>query len=291
LATFAGLTVALLPAPTSSLNVTTAAAPQQQSYVDPTSTGVPAGTVLKVVNADQTITKDGTVIDGWDIHGTVILHAKNVVIKNSIIRGNSTTAGECIVNASASDQAGLQVINSEIVPDYPSVNVGDGICGHDYTISGSNIHDVVDGAGVFGSNVTITNNWIHNLPYYPVAPDHSNGSHNDGIQVEGGDNIHIVGNYISGGDINDNSAIMVSQPVSPVTNLVIVKNFLDWGRYTVRLNPSPSTYLSLVILDDNVIGSHQTYGVYFALVDRGAVVENLRNVWLATGKAAPAQIL
>jgi PKD repeat protein len=278
---------------TSSLNVTAAAAAQQQqSYVDPTSTGVPAGTVLKVVNADQTITKDGTVIDGWDIYGTVILHAKNVVIKNSIIRGgNYTSSGKCLINAAASDQAGLQVIDSELVPDYPSVNVGDGICGHDYSITGSNIHDVVDGAGVFGSNVTISNNWIHNLPYYPVAPDHTNGSHNDGIQVEAGDNIQIVGNYISGGDVNDNSAIMVSQVVGTVSNLVIVKNYLDYGNYTVRLNPSPSTYLSLVILDDNVIGSHQNYGVYFALVNKGAVVENLRNVWFATGKAAPAQLL
>ena len=259
------------------------------TYVAPAATGVPAGTALKVVNANQTITTDGTVIDGWDIHGSVMIHAKNVVIKNSIIRGeNYTSAGKCLINANATDQAGLQVINSELVPDYPSVNVGDGVCGHDYTISGSNIHGEVDGAGVFGANVTIRGNWIHGLPYYAYAPDHSDGSHNDGIQVEGGNNIQITGNNIEGGD---NSAIMVSQPVAPVTNLVITGNFLDYGRYTVRLNPSPSTYLSLVVLTNNVIGSHQTYGQYFALINAGAVVQNSGNVWLATGLTAPVQAL
>jgi hypothetical protein len=59
------------------------------SYPTPACTGVPAGTSLTdlPVDADSsyTVTQDGTIIDGKHVAGTLVVKAKNVVIKNSLI--------------------------------------------------------------------------------------------------------------------------------------------------------------------------------------------------------------
>jgi hypothetical protein len=214
-----------------------------------------------------------------------------VIIRNSIIRGeNYTSAGQCLINAVASTVSNLKIYDSEIVPEYPSVNDGAGICGHDFVATRLNIHGEVDGVDIFGSNATVSSSWIHNLPFYPVAPDHPNGSHNDGIQISGGSGGLITGNNIAGGP-NMNAAVFVAQGMGAVTGLVISSNLLDYGTYTVKLNPSPRPSLALVVIKNNYIGSHQTYGKYAALVQPNAAVQYVNNVWLATGLPAPAQIL
>ena len=170
------------------------------------------------------------------------------------------------------------------------MNVGSGICGHDIAGDRLNIHGEVDGVDIFGSRVTIKSSWIHDLPHYAVAPDHSDGSHNDGIQVSGGAGLLIAGNNISS-CLNCTSAVFVAQGMAPVTGLVISNNLLDYATYTMKLNPSPLPSLALVVIEGNYIGSHQTYGTYAALVDPGATVQYLDNVWLSTGLPAPAQVL
>ncbi|HEY3339432.1 MAG TPA: carbohydrate-binding domain-containing protein, partial [Propionicimonas sp.] len=66
-----------------------AATSTSASTTPSTGYGVPAGTDLKVVNGDITVTKDGTVIDGIDLRGYVIVKADNVTIQNSVIRGGA----------------------------------------------------------------------------------------------------------------------------------------------------------------------------------------------------------
>ena len=71
--------------PSSSASSTTAPPPPPSSGV-PTfpgasNTGVPSGTKLTVHSGLILITTPGTVIDGWDLHGTVIVHAANVTIR------------------------------------------------------------------------------------------------------------------------------------------------------------------------------------------------------------------
>src|SRR5471032_2131868 len=53
----------------------------------PGNTGVPAGTALKVMDGNLTITTAGATYSGLDIHGFVSVQAPDVTIKDSVIRG------------------------------------------------------------------------------------------------------------------------------------------------------------------------------------------------------------
>ncbi|MFN8048095.1 MAG: hypothetical protein U0P48_05900 [Ancrocorticia sp.] len=57
----------------------------------PANVGIPSGVKLKKTTGNMYITKAGTVVDGIDLYGRVIVQAPNVVIKNSFIRGDGTT--------------------------------------------------------------------------------------------------------------------------------------------------------------------------------------------------------
>ena len=75
---------------------TSPAPPSTQScplpaYPDANCTGVPAGTTL-TPSGGLTITTAGTVIDGRDITGQVVVNAPNVTIRNSRIRSNAMFA-------------------------------------------------------------------------------------------------------------------------------------------------------------------------------------------------------
>ncbi|GAB3744829.1 right-handed parallel beta-helix repeat-containing protein [Microlunatus parietis] len=54
-------------------------------------TGVPAGTKLTAYTGPETITENGTVIDGKTVDGALIIRAANVTVRNSIINGSITT--------------------------------------------------------------------------------------------------------------------------------------------------------------------------------------------------------
>ncbi|WP_460794304.1 hypothetical protein, partial [Marisediminicola antarctica] len=62
-----------------------------QVWPDESNTGVPASTVLKPYDGPFTVTTAGTVIDGYDINGTLIIDASDVTIKNSRVTGRIDT--------------------------------------------------------------------------------------------------------------------------------------------------------------------------------------------------------
>lgn len=276
---------------------TTSAAPPaaptapSTSYVSPGATGVPKGTQLTPVYGNIVVRTDGTVIDGQDIHGKVTVLAKNVVIRNSIIRGeNYTVPSQCLIIAIDRAVSNLQVSNSELVPEFPSVNGEVGICGHDFSITGSNIHGTVDGVGAYGSNVTISGNYIHGLAWYAYDPNQTDGSHSDGIQITGGSNITITGNYISPDNPRAGSSLQVASGNSVVGTLRVTGNYMDYGVATVHLNSRGKGQLGPVTMANNTIGGHVTNGDYFGTADAGVLLSLSGNVWAATGKSAPVWI-
>jgi hypothetical protein len=72
------------------------AAPSSCGYPDASNTGVPAGTAL-TPSSSRTITTNGTVLNGLEITGTVIVAADNVTIKNSRIRATAGGSGSYAV--------------------------------------------------------------------------------------------------------------------------------------------------------------------------------------------------
>ncbi|WP_199184204.1 UrcA family protein [Cryobacterium sp. Y62] len=214
-----------------------------------TNTGVPAGTVLKVVNGDVNVTTPGTVLNGLDIRGLVKINAANVTIKNSIIRGRADKPGVLINNLGGFSN--LVLTDTEIFPTVMSNN-NHGIYGYNFTATRLNIHNVIDGIHITGSNVTVQKSWIHDHAHYAKDPNHGGTpSHDDGIQVQIGNNIKIDGNRLTG---SYSAAVQVTQDRGKVSNFSFTNNYADGGHCTVNIAQKTYGPLLGTVIKDNKFG-------------------------------------
>jgi hypothetical protein len=252
-------------------------------------TGVPAGQSLKVVRGDQVYTRDGQVISGLDIHGYVRIRAKNVVLKNSIVRGGPPRAdgnNSAVVFIERGQSARLERL--EIKPSHPAPTL-DGVWAENATLTGLNIHDVVDGVKAF-NNVTIKDSYIHHLSYFSDTGG-GDDTHNDAVQTyEGNRNVLIQHNTLALGR-KDNAAYQVTQDNGGVsTNLRIQDNWLDGGGCTLNFahkgGPTPMTGIHVV---NNRFGRNTSFSNCPILVStKTELSTNSGNVWADTGKPIPA---
>ncbi len=270
-------------------------------------TGVPAGTKLTAYNGPSTITQDNTVIDGKEVYVDLKVAAKNVVIRNSYLHcgaGIPSNNTGC-VDANSLDNYNLLVENNTIIPDHPSY-YRDGIVGHEYTARGNHIAHTNDGLGIFNNprgdliaNVVAERNYIHDLTHWNVDPAHDDGTHNDGIEIQGGHNIRVAYNNIVGsvvaGDglgvfgLHAGAAIIVVQNTTPVQNTVIENNWLDDAQNSVCINQGKFSEVSLT-LRNNLFGRNQyvyarnsTYQIRIYDKSQSHIDGLLTNRWEDTG--------
>lgn len=125
------------------------------------------------------------------------------------------------------------------------------INGHHFKLYRCNLYNVIDGSAIFNTNdpdgptgVVIQQCWIHdNLWYPPGLPGTSaiDGSHNDGIQPQGGSGTVIVGNNIENycdpnffntyyGISQGNAAMQIKPDVGLMTGYVVEQNWFSGGR-------------------------------------------------------------
>jgi hypothetical protein len=216
-------------------------------------TGVPAGTVLTVYNGDLTITTAGATYSGLDIHGYLRIQAPNVTVKNSIIRGGTGNNGLGIVSDVSNTATNFLLEDSEVVPQYPVVNLDD-VKGWNYTLLRDNIHGSVDGLKMYGDNATVQDSYIHDLVTYAHDPAQNNGpSHSDGVQILSGTNLKVIGNTIVG---QPNSSVIITQDNGPVSNVLIDGNWLSaQGTQqvaTIKLLNKPLASLSGITVTNNI---------------------------------------
>ncbi len=217
-------------------------------------TGLLPGTKLTVHNGNLKITTPGTVIDGMDIRGKVSVDAPNVTIKNSIVRGpaGGFTGSSGLITAT-SGQPGLVITDVELAPTVQN-GYANGIIGHNFTATRLNIHHVIDGVHITGSNTTVEASWIHDLLHYDRDPNQGGTpSHDDAIQVQVGDRIRIVGNHLSSAK---NAALMVTQDRGTVSNLEFSRNFADGGACTVNISEKGKGAIRGTVMRDNVFGTN-----------------------------------
>lgn len=237
-------------------------------------TGVPAGTTLSNYTGPLTITTDGTVIDGKAVYGDLRIQARNVTIRNSYLHcGSDVPAGNTgCVDANSAKVFNLTVENTTINPDRPSY-YRDGIVGHEFTARRNHITRTNDGLGIFNrpggpaqANVTAEGNYIHDLTHWNYDPAHSDGSHNDGIQIQGGENIVIRGNNVVGSVVagdglgqfgsHGGAALLAQQNVAKLANVVIENNWFDDAQNSVCIQHGK--YSSVVVtLQNNYFGRNQ----------------------------------
>jgi hypothetical protein len=249
----------------------------------PGNTGVPAGTTLKVMDGNLTITTAGATYSGLDIHGFVSVQAPNVTIKNSVIRGGVAPSDIGLVNDTDSSATNFLIEDSELVPMHPSVQI-DGIKGWNYTALRVEIHGTTDGAKVYGPNATIENSYIHGLVTYAHDPDQGGKqSHNDGVQILSGTNVKIIGNTIQGGS---NTALMITQDHGTTNNVAFDSNWVSGGTCSVNMTPKPLGSLNGITMNNNIFTDNSTK--HCPILDSSATnLSASGNVFAGSGLAVP----
>ncbi len=268
------------PKPTATASPT---APEPAGKPGPTNTGVPPGTKLTVVHGTITVTKPGTVIDSEDIKGQLIIQASNVTVKRCLIEGAKG------VDASVDIQSGTGILleDDEVYVDYPAIG-NDDMRVRNATLLRLNIHGGVDGMKLF-SNSTVSDSWIHGLTFFNHDSGQPDGhTHNDTIQILGGSNFHITGNWLDSGT-NDNSAIQVTQGIGPISSLFITGNWADGGGCTFNFSghsPTGQAPLYGITVTNNRFGhTSAKYNGNCAIVDdlTTHLTQATGNVWDTSG--------
>ncbi|MHA7222562.1 right-handed parallel beta-helix repeat-containing protein [Arthrobacter sp. RHLT1-20] len=277
-------------------------------------TGVPPGTQLTAHNTagtDLIITEDGTVLDGLDVWGDIKIRASNVTIRNCRLRGglHVPPSNTGIVDATDASVKGLLVEDSTIAPERPSY-FRDGIVGHDYTARRNNIYGSNDGLGIFNrpdgapaANVVAESNYIHDLSYFSNDPAHADGTHNDGIQVQGGENIRIAGNHVIGSTVrgpgskssahgtSGSTAIMLQQNVAKLAGVVVENNWLDGGQSSIVIDNADYPHVTVTVRANRLgrnqfdFGNNSKYPVRIIDCRASTVTGLATNVWADTLEA------
>jgi hypothetical protein len=211
------------PAPT---NVPpTAPAQEDTTWPTASTTGVPAGVKLKHYDGPLEITVPGTVIDGYEIEGTVSILAPRVTIRNSRVYGRIDTGD-------ANKYRGTMLRRVEIIGPYSGGDGGHPAVGYTgFTCDGCNVRGWTNGFGLV-ADVTVKNSWVHDII---VHGDPANGgSHNQAILSLGGRNFTIVGNRLDAGEApNVTAALALMSQLEPFKNVLVKDNLFDGGGYCV----------------------------------------------------------
>jgi len=278
-------------APVTVAGPTTLAVPPRATGAKPGpgNTGVPAGTPLTVVTGDQTYSTAGQVVTGLDIHGFVKVTARNVTIRDSVIRGGPNPKCNSSVLWIAAG-ASATVTDTEIAPSNANACL-DGVWATSATLARMNIHGAVDGVKAY-DNVTIVDSYIHDLAYFTSDPNQNGGpTHNDAVQTYEG-NQHIVMRHDTF-DLSTtphaNAAYQLTQDGGKVaTDIHIDSNWLDGGGCTLNFahkgGPTPMTG---IYVTNNRFGRHSVYNCPILISTQTVLSQNVGNVWDDTGAPIP----
>ena len=211
-------------------------------WPDASNTGVPAGTTL-TPSGGVTVSQAGAVIDARDISGPVVVNAPNVTIRRSRIRTNAMWVVE-------SNSTGLVIQDSELLnrPTAGQNNCHNAIGSSGFSVVRSEISGCENAADIGGDNVTMTDNYIHDLDTTGPSYVWGNDPHTDGLQMSpGADNIVVRHNWIDPTVGGGATSAIIMGVNGAQHNVWIEDNYLD-GRnasYALYANRQPSTNVNI----------------------------------------------
>lgn len=231
-----------------------------------------------------TITASGTVIENCIIDKDLDIRTSNVTIRNCYFIGGTDGASTSMIKATNAGCFNLQVSRVTANPRVKS-DVRNFLVGHDYTAIRCDVSGVVDAFRVHNTNVgtadvdvaiKLQGNYIHDATFYYPATGQSDGTHNDGVQIENGRNIEITGNSIHAfidpnvGQAQDPSSpwypsqrtlscIIVTPNVGPCADITIDKNWFYGGRWPVNLSEGGRGAVVNFLMTGNRFAGDQTY--------------------------------
>jgi Ca2+-binding RTX toxin-like protein len=209
--------------------------------------GLPSGTNLTAYSGPETVTTDGTVIDGKIIDGSLRVTAANVVIQNCKITFDSWWG------INAADATNITIKDCTFVGPGTSGDSMTAIMGSG-TFLRNDISQVENGITLQDGSSVVEGNFIHDLA--------DGGSpHYDGIELHGGQSgVLIEGNTVLGRGTSD---IFIKNDFGPISNVTVKGNFLagDPG-YNIYVDARASGgSISGVSITGNIIEKGH-YGYY-----------------------------
>ena len=225
---------------------------------------------------------NGAVITDRIIYGRVSF-AGSAELRNCLLVGRSTalTSGnDGVINCTNTRTGQARLFDCEIRPrqESPGRNC---VLGMQIELYSCWIHKGEDGVGLYPSggatatNAVVKGCLIEDLGYNYPDRDHSDGSHSDNIQIQGGTNIEIVGNTLHGtahwmpgsgtyytdnfsgptaynGDwpltktpgINPGSCLIINSNVAAIDSTVIIdSNYFRYGRAQLLIKSGANNFV------------------------------------------------
>lgn len=125
-----------------------------------------------------------------------------VDIDQSYLRGGPGTFNSGLVDTTALVDGRVRITRSDFEPTTKSYWMNATI-GHHLTVERCRVRGTVDGFGSYNTGGARTDNyfrsnWIEYLTRYDVDVDHTDGTHNDSVQHQGGEGLWVEGNRFDG---------------------------------------------------------------------------------------------
>ncbi len=201
----------------------TATPPPTGGFPGASTTGVPSGVSLKQ-SKSITVTKDGTVIDGLEVHGEINVEADDVTIRNTRLAAAPGDWGIIQRNG----HSGLTVEDSEIFGDgkertqFAILNQG-----ADLTVRRVDIHTISN--GILTEQGLVEDSYLHDPKYF-------SGDHTDMIMCTSGPPSGaklVIRNNTVINTLEQTGAIALFQDFGVVRNVTVEGNFLAGGGYSL----------------------------------------------------------
>ena len=258
--------------------------PAACGFPDVSNTGVKPSVPRQDVNGNVKLSTAGAVFQNATLHGTIIVTAPNVTIRNVQIFSNSDYPIRSI--GSEGNTGGLLVEDVEVnmLGELNSV----AIAFDHYTLRRAFIHNGADCAHL-GSDVTIEDTLCVDGPDtnndgWPDSDSFCNGpEHFDGFQSDGGHDLTIRHNTIRN-PCAQTSAILMSTNGGHIESVVIDDNLMAGGGYTVYCGTDSGGIVPNETYTNNII-SRQYFpkgGYYGPTVKCDQVARSSGNTWDGT---------
>ena len=197
----------------------TTAPPTVPVWPDEDSTGVPAGTQLAPRAGNVVVDTPGTVLEGLDIDGCLLIEADDVTVRNTRVRCAQPDGYVVFTGWGARDG----VVLEDVEIDGADVTAN-GIGGSGFVLRRADVHSVQDGIKV-KDRARIEDSYVHDL----TACD---GCHNDGLQSSGGRDVRITGNNIDN-ELTQTSAVLIAPDLEELADYHVIDNRLAGGGYAI----------------------------------------------------------
>jgi hypothetical protein len=223
------------------------ASPHSCGFPDATNTGANCASLAP--SGPITVAADGTVVEGKNISGSIIIQASNVTIRNDCV-----TSGD-IYPVRLISGSNLTVEDTTITGTGGGCSRAVEPAGGSTMMNRLNISGCEDGVEMY-SNDTLQNSYIHDLAF-------TGGSHNDGVQQNGGSNDVVRHNTIFNPD-NQTSCVNFTTDFGGISGITITGNLLNGGNYTVYSRSGGNGDPTGVSVTGNQFGGADVFGLLSA---------------------------